>query len=208
MNKNVGNKHDKNKKVYTGDAGAENRERLFNVENIYEWKRFAINKVKEIFNLLDEIKLHKKLLSDNEINQLKLIPTFNIDEWVKVHSNAVLLCKFELSNKFVELSMEFMITKQENWTINGKPIVVANETLDKVYEVFRVLHFGAEKYGLDNWCLVDDKEIRYTNALCRHVEEWVRSDDVNCLDKDSGLPVYAHIIANCIFLSKLLRGKE
>lgn len=70
-----------------------------------------------------------------------------------------------------------------------------------------LIRHGAEKYGIGNWRLVDNAIERYTNALCRHVEEWVLADDVNCLDKDSGLPVYAHIIANCIFLSKLLRGK-
>lgn len=83
-----------------------------------------------------------------------------------------------------------------------------NSRLEIHLAFIALIRHGAKKYGIGNWRLVDNAIERYTNALCRHVEEWVLADDVNCLDKDSGLPVYAHIIANCIFLSKLLRSKN
>jgi len=62
----------------------------------------------------------------------------------------------------------------------------------------KVLMFGANKYGRENWKKVS--LIRYERALLRHV----LSDELN--DEETGLPHLAHAMC-CILFIITLRGK-
>ena len=73
-----------------------------------------------------------------------------------------------------------------------------------------VLTFGAFKYEANNWKLVEDAEIRYYNALARHlsrIKDYLETKDRKYLyDEETGLPETAHILTNAAFLSHLLRS--
>jgi hypothetical protein len=58
-----------------------------------------------------------------------------------------------------------------------------------------VLTFGAKKYAVDNWQLVDDAPARYEDAMFRHIFAW-KAGEKN--DTESGLPHLAH--AGCCLL--------
>ncbi|MEX1058763.1 MAG: dATP/dGTP diphosphohydrolase domain-containing protein, partial [Natronospirillum sp.] len=60
-----------------------------------------------------------------------------------------------------------------------------------------VLTFGAEKYGAENWRLVDEQERRYMAAAMRHINAH-RQGEV--LDQESGLPHLVHAMCCLAFL--------
>jgi len=66
-------------------------------------------------------------------------------------------------------------------------------------EVSRVLQFGAEKYGPENWRLVPDLRTRYMGAAMRHVNA-MRQGYV--LDEESGLHHAAHAICCLMFIGE------
>lgn len=65
-------------------------------------------------------------------------------------------------------------------------------------EVYKVLQFGAKRYGADNWknCSVKDR-VRYQNAVERHFMEYKLG---NLIDDESGLPALAHMACDILFL--------
>ena len=67
----------------------------------------------------------------------------------------------------------------------------------------RVLEFGKEKYGRDNW-----KKGLPTTEICesmlRHIFAYLSGEDI---DQESGLPHIGHIQANAKFLSYMDRNK-
>ena len=75
---------------------------------------------------------------------------------------------------------------------------------DMIEAVGTVMTFGAEKYGVGNWRLVEPD--RYRAALMRHICEWLR--DPYAIDKESGLPHLWHITTNAAFLCELDKKKE
>lgn len=66
-----------------------------------------------------------------------------------------------------------------------------------VAEVVKVLDFGARKYSVDNWQLVDDAKRRYTDALWRHFVAWQRGESH---DSESGAHHLGHVACNALFL--------
>lgn len=64
-----------------------------------------------------------------------------------------------------------------------------------IKELARVLTYGAEKYGPNNWHNVDSE--RYKAALLRHIIEWM--DGEEC-DQESGLKHLSHALCNVAFL--------
>ena len=66
--------------------------------------------------------------------------------------------------------------------------------------VLRVLSFGADKYGEENWKLVEDGQRRYRDALDRHLAE---IDKGILVDPDTGEPHMAHVATNALFLLQL-----
>lgn len=65
-------------------------------------------------------------------------------------------------------------------------------------EIYKVLKFGAKKYGSDNWknCSKED-QVRYQNAVERHFMEYKLG---NKIDEESGLPALAHMACDILFL--------
>jgi hypothetical protein len=71
---------------------------------------------------------------------------------------------------------------------------------DALWEVGRVLTYGAKKYPQpDNWRKCQDIQ-RYAGALTRHFAEWRLGATT---DNDSGLPILAHVATNALFLLAL-----
>lgn len=70
---------------------------------------------------------------------------------------------------------------------------------DFITEMARVLAFGAEKYGANNWMLIRSTEARdiYLNALLRHALAYAKGDQ-HCV-KD-GQYHLAQIAVNAMFL--------
>jgi hypothetical protein len=67
-------------------------------------------------------------------------------------------------------------------------------------EIVKVLCFGANKYGDNNWIHVENASQRYLDALMRHVESY-RSGEM--LDPESGLHHLAHAGCCILFLLHL-----
>ena len=67
-----------------------------------------------------------------------------------------------------------------------------------LYEIGKVLTFGAEKYGPHNWRKVDDLQNRYSSAALRHIFAHI---DGESLDEETGLSHLAHAI--CCLMFKL-----
>ena len=75
---------------------------------------------------------------------------------------------------------------------------------DALEEVARVLMFGAEKYGAENWRDVENGERRYWNAAIRHLTAYSRGKD---LDSESNLSHLAHAACNVLFVMSLRNGR-
>lgn len=63
-----------------------------------------------------------------------------------------------------------------------------------------VLTYGANKYAPNNWQLVDNGEVRYMDALFRHLEAF-RYGETH--DPESGIHHLAHVLTNVAFLHYL-----
>src|SRR5690606_6556246 len=63
--------------------------------------------------------------------------------------------------------------------------------------VIRVLMYGANKYGDENWQAVENGKARYRDALDRHLAE---IDKGVLVDPDTGEPHLAHVATNALFL--------
>lgn len=71
--------------------------------------------------------------------------------------------------------------------------------------VGKVLTFGAEKYGPNNWQNVDDAENRYYAAALRHLLAWRKGEKV---DSESGLSHLDHVATNIMFLQHFEREDD
>ncbi len=71
--------------------------------------------------------------------------------------------------------------------------------------VGRVLEFGAQKYGADNWRLVDGAERRYWDAAMRHMIAFGKGED---LDKETGESHLAHAVCCLLFVLELAASDE
>ena len=87
---------------------------------------------------------------------------------------------------------------------NGKLLysLIPPETTKALAEV---LTYGANKYAPNNWQLVDNAEVRYTDALFRHLEAF-RSGETH--DPESGLHHLSHVLANVAFLHYITTKKD
>ena len=86
---------------------------------------------------------------------------------------------------------------------SGKPlmgVVPPNALL----AVAKVLTFGAEKYGRDNWRLVENAETRYLDAALRHINAYQRG---KLADPESGESHLAHAVCSLMFMLELQEGE-
>lgn len=69
-----------------------------------------------------------------------------------------------------------------------------------IAEMARVLAYGAQKYGVDNWKKAPESEARdiYLNALIRHVLAYAKGNEYNSYDE--GQYHLAQIAVNAMFL--------
>lgn len=68
-------------------------------------------------------------------------------------------------------------------------------------QLVRVLEFGVAKYARDNWKVVDNAVVRYCAATRRHFSAWAQHEFGDAVAEDSGLPHWAHLLANLTFLA-------
>lgn len=64
-------------------------------------------------------------------------------------------------------------------------------------ELAKILTHGANKYGANNWKLLENPIDRYYAALMRHLQEWRKG---NPLDDGSGESHLSHVLTNVAFL--------
>lgn len=86
---------------------------------------------------------------------------------------------------------------------SGKPLMGAVPP-NALLAVARVLTFGAEKYGRDNWRQVESAETRYLDAALRHINALQRGEAV---DPESGESHLAHAVCSLMFMLELQEGK-
>lgn len=82
---------------------------------------------------------------------------------------------------------------------SGKPLMGAVPP-NALLAVARVLTFGAEKYGRDNWRQVESAETRYLDAALRHINAYQRGEAV---DPESGESHLAHAVCSLMFMLEL-----
>lgn len=86
---------------------------------------------------------------------------------------------------------------------SGKPLVGAVPP-NALLAVAKVLTFGAEKYGRDNWRQVENAETRYLDAALRHINAYQRGE---AADPESGESHLAHAVCSLMFMLELQEGK-
>lgn len=86
---------------------------------------------------------------------------------------------------------------------SGKPLMGAVPP-NALLAVARVLTFGAEKYGRDNWRQVESAETRYLDAALRHINAYQRGEAV---DPESGESHLAHAVCSLMFMLEMPEGK-
>lgn len=74
-----------------------------------------------------------------------------------------------------------------------------------LYEIARVLTFGANKYAPNSWQTVENGEERYANALLRHL---TKIQEGEIYDEESGLLHWSHVGCNSLFLIYFAVKKE
>ncbi len=81
---------------------------------------------------------------------------------------------------------------------------VAYLPFDQLEEVAKVLDYGAQKYGRDNWHK-SPSIMKYLSASLRHIFAWRKGENT---DKETGLSHLAHAICSLLFLMWLIENKK
>lgn len=71
-----------------------------------------------------------------------------------------------------------------------------------ILDLVRVLTLGAKKYAPGNWQKVENGDVRYYDALQRHLTAW-RSGETS--DPETGISHLAHAACNIMFLQWIER---
>lgn len=85
----------------------------------------------------------------------------------------------------------------------GKPLMGAVPP-NALLAVAKVLTFGAEKYGRDNWRQVENAETRYLDAALRHINAYQRGE---LADPESGESHLTHAVCSLMFMLEMQEGK-
>ena len=102
-----------------------------------------------------------------------------------------------------------------------KILIFVGETVGKKYDqgkvsasllppqalllVAEVLEHGAKKYGRDNWRRVENADVRYKDAMMRHILAWLAKEE---RDRDSKLPHLAHAVCCALFLLEFMSEQQ
>lgn len=73
-----------------------------------------------------------------------------------------------------------------------------------IFEVGKVLTYGANKYAPNNWRYVENAEQRYKDALLRHLFSYLNGEEN---DEESGLSHLSHVATNVAFLIEFKNDK-
>lgn len=79
---------------------------------------------------------------------------------------------------------------------NGK-VDLSILPFESLERVSRVMMFGEEKYGRDNWRHLEDPDKRLMKAMLRHISEIIKG---NRYDNETGMEHIAHVACNALFL--------
>lgn len=71
-------------------------------------------------------------------------------------------------------------------------------------EVAKVVGYGAEKYGMNNW-RKGMPWMKLLNSTLRHIYAFIRGEN---LDAESGLPHLAHACTNLLFLIQYMQDHQ
>jgi len=130
------------------------------------------------------------------MNQVGKLQHFNMDENIKLicptDEKGICLNKYKYCKKEVH---NYINMTQANKKDKGKPRVELVPP-EFIIDLSKVLQFGADKYGRDNWRKGLPWTRIYASAL-RHLLAWVGGEKY---DKESGMPHLLHAIANLMFL--------
>lgn len=74
-----------------------------------------------------------------------------------------------------------------------------------LWEVGRVGTFGANKYTDNGWQSVENGQSRYTDALLRHLFQFMNGEYI---DKESGLCHLSHVAWNALAILSLYKESE
>ena len=83
--------------------------------------------------------------------------------------------------------------------------------LKYLYGMIKVLMFGAQKYQAHSWMDVKNGEVRYWEALMRHMVEMQEADgtiNLDALDSETGKPHLWHVQCNAYFLEKFRQDQQ
>ncbi len=73
-----------------------------------------------------------------------------------------------------------------------------------LHEVVKVLGFGKNKHGIDNWRGIEDTQC-FIGAALRHICAWQRGEQV---DAETGIDHLAHAVCDLLFVQELKYIKE
>ena len=116
-------------------------------------------------------------------------------EWLKQHHPVAL---YEIPTPEPLVSAEDAQTTGSKHD-SGKPLMGAVPP-NALLAVARVLTFGAEKYGRDNWRQVENAESRYLDAALRHINAYQRGE---LADPESGESHLAHAVCSLMFMLEM-----
>jgi hypothetical protein len=71
---------------------------------------------------------------------------------------------------------------------------------EALWELVKVLTFGAKKYSPDNWKLLENSQQRYFDAAQRHMWQWKQGEK---LDSESKYHHLAHAMASLMFIMQM-----
>jgi hypothetical protein len=74
-----------------------------------------------------------------------------------------------------------------------------------IFEVGKVLTFGAQKYAPNNWKYVENAEERYKDALLRHLFSYLDGEET---DSETGFSHLSHVATNVAFLIEFQQKKS
>ena len=77
---------------------------------------------------------------------------------------------------------------------------------ESIEEIMRVLEYGCNKYGKNNWQKIENAHERLWNAAMRHLI--AAKDDIDAIDNETNFSHLSHCAANLLFLLWFSKNKE
>lgn len=196
-------------KIEVGDT-VEILQNIFNDVDSFSNKKGIVIEVfgKKLYVKTEENPPRFNYFSLEHLKKIKKDTYENImEEFLKLHNkmlNGETLTEEEFE-KYNELG-ETTIKKEELGRKENKgKIRPSLLPITELKEVIRVFEYGVEKYSINNWKHVKDPVNEYSNALYRHLLDYLEGEKKA---SDSNLSHLAHICANALILMWFENNKE